>query len=199
MDDLPILNIELTYLEARVELIKDEFFRSPSGHRVKWYKLDETYASWYNLYRLNQTNFKRLAYFLGEIFGPDTGGYLALLEFFEIGSGQVKPRVTNGVKIHAAVGGNKGPIPAPVLHQFLKWFFEKFGGINEGKALSGQADTAAREPAGGNRKWTDEEEMKARQFYDKVNELKQKTTIQTACQRVGISKSTYYNYKRRFE
>lgn len=61
------------------------------------------------------------------------------------------------------------------------------------------ADTTAPGKARGNRKWTDEDEMKARQLYDKVNELKQKTTIQTACQRVGISKSTYYNYKRRFE
>jgi hypothetical protein len=75
--------------------------------------------------------------------------------------------------------------------------FTEGAGGNELELI--QAENTTLGKAKGNRKWTDEDEMKARQLYDKVNELKQKTTIQTACQRVGISKSTYYNYKQRFE
>ena len=117
IDNLPELYIELGHLEARIELIKDDFFKASSGHRVKWYKF-------------NQKNSRKLVYELSEIFGVTPANGYALLEFFEIGYRQVKARVTNG-----DLRKKQQPIFVFDLHEFFGWFFEQLNVGNQLKQL----------------------------------------------------------------
>lgn len=79
-----------------------------------------------------------------------------------------------------------------------EWITSRLAPRNDLDVLIGQQSDRS---ATGNHKWTEDEERAARLKYDKVNTLvkDRDLTIETACQREGISRATYYNYKKIFD